>query len=151
MLLAARAMNAGIEILKPLLIAEEVPALGTVVIGTVRGDLHDIGKNLVGIMLRGAGFEVVDLGSDVPPERFVDRAVEAGAGVIGLSALLTTTMTGMRQVVELVRERGLGDRLKVIVGGAPLTQRFADEIGADAYGYDAANAVEVVKRLAGVA
>ncbi len=150
-LLAARAMNAGIEILKPLLIAEEVPALGTVVIGTVRGDLHDIGKNLVGIMLKGAGFEVVDLGSDVPPERFVDRAVEAGAGVIGLSALLTTTMTGMRQVVELVRERGLGDRLKVIVGGAPLSQRFADEIGADAYGYDAANAVEVVKRLAGVA
>jgi len=150
-LLAARAMNAGIEILKPLLIAEEVPALGTVVIGTVRGDLHDIGKNLVGIMLRGAGFEVVDLGSDVPPERFVDRAVAAGASVIGLSALLTTTMTGMRQVVELVRERGLGDRLKVIVGGAPLSQRFADEIGADAYGYDAANAVEVVKRLAGVA
>jgi 5-methyltetrahydrofolate--homocysteine methyltransferase len=150
-LLAARAMNAGIAVLKPLLLAEEVPAVGTVVLGTVRGDLHDIGKNLVGIMLKGAGFEVVDLGSDVPPERFVDRAVEAGAGVIGLSALLTTTMTGMRQVVELVRQRGLGDRVKVIVGGAPLSQRFADEIGADAYGYDAANAVEVVKRLTGVA
>jgi 5-methyltetrahydrofolate--homocysteine methyltransferase len=150
-LLAARAMNAGIAVLKPLMLAEEVPAVGTVVLGTVRGDLHDIGKNLVGIMLKGAGFEVVDLGNDVPPERFVDQAVAAGAGVIGLSALLTTTMTGMRQVVELVRQRGLEGRLKVIVGGAPLSQRFADEIGADAYGYDAANAVEVVKRLTGVA
>jgi 5-methyltetrahydrofolate--homocysteine methyltransferase len=150
-LLAARAMNAGVELLKPLLIAEDVPALGKVVVGTVKGDLHDIGKNLVGIMLKGAGFEVIDLGADVAPERFVDTAEEHGASVVGLSALLTTTMAGMRKVVELVNERGLKGRVKVVVGGAPLSKQFADEIGADAYGYDASNAVEVVKRLTGVA
>jgi 5-methyltetrahydrofolate--homocysteine methyltransferase len=150
-LLAARAMNAGVEVLKPLLIAEDVPALGKVVVGTVKGDLHDIGKNLVGIMLKGAGFEVIDLGADVAPERFVDTAEEHGASVVGLSALLTTTMSGMRKVVELVNDRGLKGRVKVVVGGAPLSKQFADEIGADAYGYDASNAVEVVKRLTGVA
>jgi 5-methyltetrahydrofolate--homocysteine methyltransferase len=149
--LAARAMNAGVEVLKPLLIAEDVPALGKVVVGTVKGDLHDIGKNLVGIMLKGAGFEVIDLGADVAPERFVDTAEEHGASVVGLSALLTTTMSGMRKVVELVNDRGLKGRVKVVVGGAPLSKQFADEIGADAYGYDASNAVEVVKRLTGVA
>jgi 5-methyltetrahydrofolate--homocysteine methyltransferase len=150
-LLAARAMNAGVEVLKPLLIAEDVPSLGKVVVGTVKGDLHDIGKNLVGIMLKGAGFEVIDLGADVTPERFVDTAEKQGASVVGLSALLTTTMSGMRKVVELVNDRGLKGRVKVVVGGAPLSQKFADEIGADAYGYDASNAVEVVKRLTGVA
>jgi 5-methyltetrahydrofolate--homocysteine methyltransferase len=150
-LLAARAMHAGVGVIKPLLIAQDVPTRGKVVLGTVKGDLHDIGKNLVGIMLEGAGFEVVDLGADVAPERFVDAAEAEGASVIGLSALLTTTMTGMRQVVQLVRDRGLAGRVKVVVGGAPLSRQFAAEIGADAYGYDASNAVEVVKKLTGAA
>jgi len=146
-LLAARAMYAGMELLKPLLVKEGVPSRGKVVIGSMQGDLHDIGKNLVGIMLRGAGFEVIDLGNDVPPRQFVDRAVEEGAPVIGLSALLTTTMSGMKGVVEIIRQRGLAGKIKVIVGGAPLSDRFAREIGADAYGYDAANAVERVSGL----
>jgi 5-methyltetrahydrofolate--homocysteine methyltransferase len=150
-LLAARAMNAGVELLKPLLIADNVPSLGKVVIGTVKGDMHDIGKNLVGIMLKGAGFEVIDLGSDVPAERFVDSAVSEGASVIGMSALLTTTMAGMRGVVDLIRERGLDRDIKVIVGGAPLSKDFANEIGADGYGYDATSAVTLVKKLSGVA
>jgi len=149
-LLAARAMYAGLTLLKPLLLEDEVPSRGRVVIGSVQGDLHDIGKNLVGIMLTGAGFEVVDLGNDVPAEKFVDAAVEQGAAIIGMSALLTTTMSVMKQVVDLVRERGLAGKVKVIVGGAPLSGEFASEIGADAYGYDAANAVERVKALAGV-
>jgi 5-methyltetrahydrofolate--homocysteine methyltransferase len=146
-LLAARAMYAGMELLKPLLIKEGVPSRGRVVIGSVQGDLHDIGKNLVGIMLKGAGFEIIDLGNDVPPERFVETAVAEDAPVIGLSALLTTTMSGMKSVVELIEQRGLSDKIKVIVGGAPLSREFADEIGADDYGYDAANAVERVSEL----
>jgi 5-methyltetrahydrofolate--homocysteine methyltransferase len=150
-LLAARAMNAGVDLLKPLLMDEDVPSRGTVVIGTVKGDLHDIGKNLVGIMLKGAGFDVVDLGSDVTPEAFVDTAVERGAAVVGVSALLTTTMLGMKDVVEMISSRGLSDRIKVVVGGAPVSKEFAAEIGADAYGYDANNAVELIKGLAGVA
>jgi 5-methyltetrahydrofolate--homocysteine methyltransferase len=150
-LLSARAMNAGVELLKPLLIEEDVPSLGKVVIGTVKGDLHDIGKNLVGIMLKGAGYEVIDLGADVAPERFVDTAQAEGATVVGLSALLTTTMVRMKDVVELVRAKGLDDRIKVIIGGAPLSQDFADDIGADAYGYDASNAVEIVRWLSGAA
>ncbi|MCU0225333.1 MAG: corrinoid protein [Acidobacteria bacterium] len=150
-LLAARAMQSGLEVLRPQLAAGGVPTAGRVVLGTVRGDLHDIGKNLVGILLGGAGFDVIDLGVDVPPERFVDSAVEHGAAVIGISALLTTTMVGMREVVALVRERGLADRIKVIVGGAPLTEAFAREIGADGYAYDAASAVGRVKQLVGAA
>jgi len=150
-LLAARAMTAGMELLKPALIREEVPSRGKVVIGSVHGDLHDIGKNLVGIMLEGAGFEVIDLGHDVPAERFVDTAAEQGAPVIGLSALLTTTMSTMGKVVALLRERGLADRIQVIVGGAPVSREFANEIGADAHGYDAANAVDRVKALLGAA
>jgi len=146
-LLAARAMYAGLDLLKPLLASEGVPTAGRVVLGTVQGDLHDIGKNLVGIMLKGAGFEVIDLGNDVPAERFVDTAVERGASVIGLSALLTTTMPAMKDVVDLVRARGLGGQLKVIVGGAPVSAAWAREIGADAQGYDAANAVERVRAL----
>jgi len=149
LLIAARAMNAGIDLLKPMFVGGEMPTLGKVVIGTVKGDLHDIGKNLVGIMLKGAGYEVVDVGCDVGPEVFVDKAEAVGASVIGLSALLTTTMTGMKDVVELVQSRGLQGKIKVIIGGAPLSQAFADEIGADAYGYDAGNAVEIVKELAG--
>jgi 5-methyltetrahydrofolate--homocysteine methyltransferase len=147
LLLAARAMNAGIDLLKPLFIAGEMPTQGKVVIGTVKGDLHDIGKNLVGIMLKGAGFEVIDVGCDVAADVFVDAAEAEGASVVGLSALLTTTMTGMKDVVDLVKARGLQDKLKIIVGGAPLSKAFADEIGADAYGYDAGNAVEIVKEL----
>lgn len=146
-LLAARAMTAGLEHLKPLLAREGIPSSGRVVLGTVRGDLHDIGKNLVGIMLQGAGFEVIDLGNDVPAESFVDTAEAQGASVIGLSALLTTTMTGMQEVVELVRARGLAGRIRVIVGGAPVSEDWAREIGADAYGYDAANAVDRVRAL----
>jgi 5-methyltetrahydrofolate--homocysteine methyltransferase len=148
-LMAARAMNAGLDLLKPLLAQEGAPTAGRVVLGSVHGDLHDIGKNLVGIMLKGAGFEVVDLGSDVPAERFVAAADEQGASVIGLSALLTTTMPVMKDVVGLVRARGLGDRVKVIVGGAPVSEAWAREIGADAYGYDAASAVERVRALVG--
>jgi 5-methyltetrahydrofolate--homocysteine methyltransferase len=150
-LLAARAMNAGMTLINPLLIADEVRSLGKVVIGTVKGDLHDIGKNLVGVMLKGAGFEVIDLGANVAPERFVETAEAEGAQVVGLSALLTTTMAGMKDVVSLLRDRGLDGRVKVIVGGAPLSQAFADSIGADGYGYDASNAVTLVKRLTGVA
>ncbi len=150
-LLAARAMYSGLDLLKPLLEGEGLPSRGTVVIGSVRGDLHDIGKNLVGIMLRGAGFQVVDLGHDVAPERFVDAAVESGAAVIGMSALLTTTMTAMQEVVDLVRARGLSGRVRTIVGGAPVSADFARSIGADAHGYDAANAVERVRALLGAA
>ncbi len=146
-LLAARAMQAGMEILRPHLARDGAPEAGRVVLGTVQGDLHDIGKNLVGILLRGAGFEVIDLGTDVPAARFLEAAEKSGAKVIGVSALLTTTMLRMAEVVSLVRERGLGDRVKVVVGGAPVTQAFADEIGADGWGFDADSAVRRVKAL----
>jgi 5-methyltetrahydrofolate--homocysteine methyltransferase len=146
-LLAARAMQIGLDLLRPRLANAGVPSAGRVVIGSVRGDLHDIGKNLVGIMLQGAGFEVIDLGNDVPAERFVDEAERRGARVIGLSALLTTTMPVMKDVVERVRARGLTGRVSVIVGGAPVSETWAREIGADAHGYDAANAVERVRAL----
>ena len=149
-LLAARAMSAGVDLLKPLLVAEDVQSSGKVVLGTMKGDMHDIGKNLVGIMLEGAGYEIVDLGTDVPPERFVEAAESEKASVVGLSALLTTTMTGMKDVVDLIKTKGLHDQIKVIVGGAPLSQAFADEIGADGYGYDANKAVGLVKELTGV-
>jgi 5-methyltetrahydrofolate--homocysteine methyltransferase len=124
-----------------------VPSRGKVVLGTVQGDLHDIGKNLVGIMLRGAGYEVIDLGHDVPPQKFIETAVAEQAPVIGLSALLTTTMPVMKTVVDLVRQQGLAGKVRVIVGGAPVSENFARQIGADAYGYDAANAVERVNEL----
>jgi 5-methyltetrahydrofolate--homocysteine methyltransferase len=150
-LLAARAMYAGLGLLKPLLVSEGVPTAGRVVIGTVRGDLHDIGKNLVGIMLNGAGFEVIDLGKDVPPARFVDTAIERGAAVIGMSALLTTTMVAMKDVIALLRERGHAGRIRTIVGGAPVSAEFAREIGADDYAFDAASAVERIKALVAAA
>ncbi|MEE9443171.1 MAG: corrinoid protein [candidate division Zixibacteria bacterium] len=146
-LLAAKAMNAGLDILKPLLIDEDMPSRGKVVLGTVQGDLHDLGKNLVGIMLKGAGFDVIDLGNDVSPQKFVETALEKNAPVIGLSALLTTTMPVMKSVVDLIKEKGLDGKIKVAIGGAPVTQQFADEIGADAYGFDGINAVECVDRL----
>ncbi len=148
-LLSARAMYAGMDLLKPLFLQDEVPSIGKVVLGTVQGDLHDIGKNLVGIMLKGAGFEIVDLGKDVPPEVFVDTAEKEEAGIIGMSTLLTTTAPAMIRVIEILRERGLDGRIKTIVGGAPVSQDLAKEIGADAYGYDAANAVDSVKDMVG--
>ena len=150
-LMAARAMYAGMEPLEPLLVAEGVASAGKVVLATVRGDLHDIGKNLVGIMLRGAGFEVVDLGFDVAPAAIVRAAREHGARVIGMSALLTTTMPAMREVVDLLRDEKLHGDVRTVVGGAPLSEEYARSIGADAYGADAYSAVEVVKRLVGAA
>ena len=146
-LLAARAMYAGMDLLKPLLIEEGIPSIGKVVIGSVQGDLHDIGKNLVGIMLKGAGFEVIDLGNDVPPERMIQAAQDQGAAVIGMSALLTTTMPVMGKVVNMIQQEGLSQDLKTIVGGAPVSEDFARDIGADAHGFDAANAVDRVKQL----
>ncbi len=148
-LLSARAMYAGMDLLKPLFLRDEVPSIGKVVLGTVQGDLHDIGKNLVSIMLKGAGFEVFDLGKDVPPEVFVDTAEKEEAGIIGMSTMLTTTAPAMIRVIEILRERGLDGRIKTIVGGAPVSQDLAKEIGADAYGYDAANAVDSVKDMVG--
>jgi 5-methyltetrahydrofolate--homocysteine methyltransferase len=144
-LIAARAMKAGMEILKPKLVAAGVQPLATVVIGTVKGDLHDIGKNLVGMMLEGAGFRVVDGGIDVSPEKFVALAKESNARVIGVSALLTTTMTNMKMVVDAVKEAGMG--VKVMVGGAPVTQAFCSEIGADGYAADAASAADLARKL----
>jgi 5-methyltetrahydrofolate--homocysteine methyltransferase len=150
-LLAARAMYAGLDLLKPHLANEGVALRGKVVLGTVKGDLHDIGKNLVAIMLRGAGFEVIDLGHDVPPQAFIDAALREQAPLIGLSALLTTTMPRMREVVDLVRERGLAGKVRTLVGGAPVSAQFAQEIGADGYACDAAQAVDRVTALLGLA
>jgi 5-methyltetrahydrofolate--homocysteine methyltransferase len=148
-LLAARAMNAGVEVLEPHLGDSDLTSRGKIVIGTVQGDLHDIGKNLVGIMLNGAGFEVVDLGKDVSPEQFVNAARDSSADVIGMSALLTTTMPVMKKVVDLLKEEGLAGSVRTVIGGAPVTEEYAREIGADSYGFDAANAVECVKGLVG--
>ena len=146
-LLAAKAMHVGMDVLKPLFLKDEVPARGRVVIGTVQGDIHDIGKNLVAIMLSGAGFEVIDLGKDVPPNRFIETAVEKNANVIGMSALLTTTMPVMKTVVEGLKEKGLDRRIKTVIGGAPVSNEFAEHIGADAYGYDSVQAVDCIKEL----
>jgi len=146
-LLAARATHARLDVLKPHPASAGVPSRGKIVLGTVKGDLHDIGKNLVGILLKGAGFEVIDLGHDVAPEAFVDAAVREGARLIGMSALLTTTMTRMRDVVALVEGRGLRGKVRTIVGGAPVNADFAREIGADGYACDAADAVDRVRAL----
>ena len=147
-LIAARAMSWGMEVLEPKLAEAGVEPIASIAIGTVKGDLHDIGKNLVGMMLKGAGFNVVDLGIDVPPEKFVDAVKSQGCAVIGLSALLTTTMPQMKNVVEAINEAG--SDVKVIIGGAPVTQNYADEIGADGYAPDAASAVDIAKQLLGV-
>ncbi len=144
-LLAARAMNCAMEVLKPLLIKGGIPTKGKVVIGSVKDDLHDIGKNLVGILLKGAGFEVIDLGNDVPAEKFISVAREENVHVIGMSALLTTTMPVMKKVVDMAKDEGLYGIVRIIVGGAPVSKAFALEIGADAYSYDGANAVETVE------
>ena len=146
-LVAARAMKAAMELLRPLLAASDVEPIGTVVIGTVRGDLHDIGKNLVAMMLKGAGFRVVDLGVDVPAEKFFEAAKEHNADIVGMSALLTTTMIYMPEVIKALEAEGIRNRVKVIVGGAPVTQEWADQIGADVYAPDAASAVDKCKEL----
>jgi len=146
-LIAARAMKSGMEILAPKLSEAGVEPIGRIVLGTVKGDLHDIGKNLVSMMLQGGGFEVIDLGTDVPTEKFVSAAKENDAKVVGLSALLTTTMPQMGEVVKAIQEAGLKGKVKTIIGGAPVTQGFADEIGADGYASDAAAAVDTTKAL----
>jgi 5-methyltetrahydrofolate--homocysteine methyltransferase len=147
MLIAARAMKSGLEILRPLLIDSEAKSAGRVILGTVKGDLHDIGKNLVGMMLEGAGFGIVDLGVDVTPEAFVNAAREEDANLIGMSALLTTTMTNMGVTIEALRGAGLRDKVKVMVGGAPVTQAYADSIGADAFAPDAPSAARLARQL----
>ena len=147
MLVAARSMQGGLALLKPLLAAGGTTPAGTVVVGTVKGDLHDIGKNLVSMMLEGAGFEIVDLGTDVPPERFVAAVKEHHAQVIGMSALLTTTMPSMASTIKALEEAGLRGKVKVMVGGAPVTDEFAKRIGADGYSPDASSAVRLAKAL----
>jgi 5-methyltetrahydrofolate--homocysteine methyltransferase len=136
------------KIVRPLLAEANIESKGNIVVGTVKGDLHDIGKNIVGMLLEGAGYEVTDLGTDVSVEEFME-VVDKGANVIGLSALLTTTMTYMKDVIQAVDEAGLKDKVKVIIGGAPITQSYADEINADGYAPDAATAVDLVKGLLG--
>lgn len=148
LLLAARAMKASLEFIRPLLVARGDEPVGRVVIGTVKGDLHDIGKNLVASMLEGGGFEVIDLGSDVAPDRFVAAVQERHANIVCLSALLTVTMPSMKAVVEALCTAGVRERVKVLVGGAPVTQRFAEQIGADAYGENATSAVSLARKLA---
>ena len=144
-LIAARALNAGLAILEPILVEEGNEPVGKVVIGTVEGDLHDIGKNLVAMMMKGAGFEVVDLGTDVKPETFVEKAEEVGANVIAMSALLTTTMVNMEKTIELLKEKGLREKYVVMVGGAPINDTFAKNTGADYYTVDATSAAEAAK------
>jgi 5-methyltetrahydrofolate--homocysteine methyltransferase len=148
-LIAARAMQAGMKILEPLLSAAGVEPAGRVVLGTVKGDLHDIGKNLVGMMLQGGGYEIIDLGTDVSAEKFLAGVDQHKAKLVGMSALLTTTMPYMAQVIKAVREAGLKD-VRIMIGGAPVTQKFADEIGADGYAPDAASSVELAAQLLGI-
>jgi 5-methyltetrahydrofolate--homocysteine methyltransferase len=147
-LIAARAMHAGMGVLRPLLAESDVPSAGKYVIGTVKGDLHDIGKNLVKMMLEGAGFETVDLGTDVEPQAFVAAVREHKPALVGMSALLTTTMVQMRTTIEALVEAGLREQVKIMVGGAPVTEAFAEQIGADAYAPDAASAVDAARALA---
>jgi len=151
MLVAARAMKAGLAVIKPLLVDSDVEPVGKVVIGTVKVDMHDVGKNLVAMMLEGAGFEIVDLGIDVGAEKFVAAVEEHGADVVAMSALLTTTMVNMRSTVEALEAAGFRDRVKVIVGGAPVSDEFARQIGADGYAADAGQAAKLAKELVGVA
>jgi len=147
MLLAAQTMKTGMKVLKPSLVDTGVSSVGTVIAGTVKGDLHDIGKNLVAMMLEGGGFSVVDLGFDVEPMAFVNAAKEINADIIAMSALLTTTMPKMGETIKILKEEGIRDQVKVIIGGAPVTSKFADEIGADGYGSDGPAAVELARKL----
>ena len=150
LLLAARAMKGSLELIRPLLSARGDEPAGRVVIGTVKGDLHDIGKNLVASLLEGGGFEVVDLGSDVAPEKFVQAVKDRNANIVCLSALLTVTMPAMKTTMEALKSAGVRDRIKVMIGGAPVTQQYADEIGADGYGENASVAVNLARRLVGI-
>jgi len=143
LLVAARAMQGGLDMLAPFLLAEAVEPVGKVVTGTVKGDLHDIGKNLVGIMMKGAGFEIIDMGTDVSPEKFVEAVKESGAQVIAMSALLTTTMANMPNTIKAFEEAGLRDTVKIMIGGAPVTEEYAKKIGADGYAPDASQAAKV--------
>ena len=149
MLIAARAMKAGLALLRPLLVEADVKPAGKVAAGTVKGDLHDIGKNLVCMMLEGAGFEIVDLGVDVGPDQFLDAVVNQGVDIIAMSALLTTTMPNMKVTVDAIKEAGVRDKVKVIIGGAPVTDAYAQEIGADGYAPDASRAVALATSLVG--
>jgi len=149
MLIAARAMQSGMAFLKPHLLQGEVRSSGRVVIGTVKGDLHDLGKNLVALMLEGAGFEVKDLGVDVLPEKFVEAIVVGGADIVAFSALLTTTMPNMKNAIEAIQQAGLRDKVKIIIGGAPVTQEYANQIGADGFSSDASRAVSLAQALIG--
>ena len=146
-LISAKSMNIGLEILKPLLAEAGVESKGKVVIGTVKGDLHDIGKNIVAMLLKGAGFDVIDLGADVPKEKFLEFVKNESANVLGMSALLTTTMTYMKEVIETLKDAGLRENVKVIIGGAPVTESYAVQINADGYAPDAASGVDLLKKL----
>jgi 5-methyltetrahydrofolate--homocysteine methyltransferase len=146
-LIAARAMKTGLDLIRPGLADSGVEPVGKVAVGTVKGDLHDIGKNLVAMMLEGAGFEVIDLGIDVEPARFIDAIQTQGAQIIGMSALLTTTMPLMKETIDAIREAGLRDNVKILIGGAPITQAYADQIGADGYARDAASGADLAKEL----
>jgi corrinoid protein of di/trimethylamine methyltransferase len=147
LLIAARAMKTSLELLRPLLTARGAGRVGRVAIGTVKGDMHDIGKNLVAALLEGGGFEVIDLGVNVPPEKFIEAIKEKKAQIVAISALLTTTMPAMKSTIDALRQAGVRAQVKVLVGGAPLTQRYADEIGADGYSDNAAGAVTVARRV----
>ncbi|UCD85775.1 MAG: corrinoid protein [Deltaproteobacteria bacterium] len=147
MLIAARAMNRGLAIIKPAIVEKGIEPVGKMVIGTVKGDLHDIGKNLVAMALEGAGFEVIDLGSDVSPERFVEAVKEHNAELLGMSALLTTTMLAMKDTVKAVEDAGIRDKVKIMIGGAPVQQEFADEIGADLYARDSTAARNLAREV----
>jgi len=147
MLIAARAMKGGLELLRPALTAANVQAIGKIVIGTVQGDLHDIGKNLVAMMMEGAGFEVIDLGVDVSPEKFVDAVKTHQPNVVGCSALLTTTMPKMKATLDALQKAGVRHQVKVMVGGAPVTDKYAQDIGADAFAPDASSAANIAKSL----
>lgn len=149
LLISARAMKAALELIRPLLVAGGVQPMGRVALGTVKGDLHDIGKNLVGAMLEGAGFEVIDLGVNVEPEKFIGAVVEKQANIVAMSALLTTTMPAMGTTIEALKRAGVREQVKVLVGGAPISQRFAEEIGADGYSESAASAVATARKVLG--
>lgn len=148
-LMSARVMNSCLQIVKPLVVGAEMPTSGRVVLGTVKGDLHDIGKNLVGMLLQASGFQVIDLGIDVDESKFTKAIRESSAQILGMSALLTTTMLHMKDVIDTLKEEGLREQVKVMVGGAPVTRQFAEEIGADGYAPDAASAVDLAKQLVG--
>jgi 5-methyltetrahydrofolate--homocysteine methyltransferase len=148
---SASAMQASLKILKPNLAKEGIKPLGKILLGTVKGDMHDIGKNLVGIMLQGAGFEIIDLGLNVPPQRFVEGIDAHHPAIVGMSAMLTTTMLNMKTIIDTIAAVGLRTKVKIIIGGAPVNQKFADEIGADGYARDAVLAVDKVKQLLGLA